>query len=62
VPLDLLGVVDVMSGAGLAMQAPGGLFEFVILPIWLIAKGFRSPVARSAEALPVQPVSAPQPV
>jgi hypothetical protein len=29
------------------MLAPGGLYEFVILPIWLIAKGFRAPVASS---------------
>ena len=39
--LDLLGVLDMVTGAGLVMVAPGGLFEFVVLPIWLIAKGFR---------------------
>lgn len=43
VPLDLLGVVDVESGAGLLMLAPGGLYEFLVLPIWLFAKGFRMP-------------------
>jgi hypothetical protein len=48
VPLDLLGTIDVMNGAGLVMQAPGGLYEFMILPIWLIARGFRTPVARTA--------------
>lgn len=48
VPLDLLGIVDESSGAGLAILAPGGLYEFVILPIYLIAKGFRSPVVRAA--------------
>ena len=52
VPLDLLGVVDVESGAGLAMLAPGGLYEFVVLPTWLIAKGFRAPVVRTAGVLP----------
>lgn len=62
VPLDLLGAVDSTSGVGLAMLAPGGLFEFVILPIWLIAKGFRLPVARAAGVLPVQPVPDPLPV
>lgn len=43
VPLDLLDVVDGNSGAGLALLAPGGVYEFVILPLWLIARGFRAP-------------------
>lgn len=42
IPLDLVGVLDMNSGAGLLLLAPGGLFEFVFLPIWLLAKGFRS--------------------
>ena len=45
VPLDLLGVLDMNAGAGMALFAPGGLFEFVFLPIWLIAKGFNSTAA-----------------
>jgi hypothetical protein len=48
VPLDLLGAVDVKSGAGLAMLALGGLYEFVILPVWLIARGFRPPAVTPA--------------
>ena len=48
VPLDLLGTVDADGGAGLVMLAPGGVYEFLILPVWLIAKGFRTPVARTA--------------
>jgi len=45
--LDLFGVTDVTKGAGLVAVAPGGLFE-LILPIWLLAKGFSS----SSQALP----------
>jgi hypothetical protein len=44
VPLDLVGAVEEGSGTGLALLLPGALYEFVILPIWLIAKGFRRPV------------------
>jgi hypothetical protein len=45
VPLDLLGAVDVESGSGLLMLAPGGLYELLVLPVWLFAKGFRVPEA-----------------
>lgn len=44
VPLDLLGVVNMNEGLGQLLLAPGGLFEFVFMPIWLLAKGF-SPTA-----------------
>ncbi len=43
VPLDLLGVLDMSAGAGLLLVVPGGLFELVFLPIWLITKGFNTP-------------------
>ena len=43
--LDLLGVLDMAAGAGMVLLVPGGLFEFVFLPIWLIAKGFSSTAA-----------------
>jgi hypothetical protein len=43
VPLDLLGVLDMNEGLGQVLLAPGGLFEVVLLPIWLIARGFNSP-------------------
>jgi hypothetical protein len=36
-------LLNMNEGAGLALLVPGGLFEVVFLPIWLIAKGFRSP-------------------
>jgi hypothetical protein len=42
VPLDLLGLLDMSTGAGLLLVVPGGLFEVVFLPIWLIAKGFNA--------------------
>jgi hypothetical protein len=48
VPLGLVGAVEEGSGVGLALLAPGGLYEFVVLPIWLIAKGFRRPVVTAA--------------
>ena len=48
VPLDLVGVVEESGGVGLALLAPGGLYEFVVLPIWLIAKGFRRPIASTS--------------
>ncbi|MFB4274590.1 DUF4386 domain-containing protein [Nonomuraea sp. MTCD27] len=43
VPLDLLGVLDMDAGAGMLLLAPGGLFEVLVLPIWLFAKGFTLP-------------------
>lgn len=51
VPLDLLGVLDMNAGPGMALLAPGGLFEFVVLPVWLIAKGFQ-PLPSPTEAKP----------
>lgn len=48
VPLALVGAVEGDSGVGLALLAPGGVYEFIILPIWLIAKGFRRPVVLAA--------------
>ncbi|MGH3382990.1 MAG: DUF4386 domain-containing protein [Nocardioidaceae bacterium] len=43
VPLDLLGVLEMNEGTGQVLLIPGGLFEFVLMPIWLIAKGFGPP-------------------
>ncbi|WP_433282686.1 DUF4386 domain-containing protein [Pseudonocardia xinjiangensis] len=40
--LDIFNLVDVTQGVGLVALVPGGLFE-LILPIWLIAKGFTFP-------------------
>jgi hypothetical protein len=48
VPLDLLGVLNMNDGPGIALLLPGALFEVVILPIWLITKGFRAPSAAPA--------------
>jgi hypothetical protein len=40
VPLDFAGLIDMNKGMGQALFIPGGLFELIVLPIWLIAKGF----------------------
>ena len=45
VPLDLLGVLDLGAGPGLAVVVPGGLFEVIFLPAWLVFRGFRSSTA-----------------
>jgi hypothetical protein len=37
--LDMFDVADVTQGAGMLAVVPGGLFE-LILPIWLLTKGF----------------------
>ena len=53
--LDMLGMVDTLHGAGMALLVPGGLFE-IVLPVWLIVKGF-GPFAStsSAEVGPEEP-------
>jgi hypothetical protein len=48
VPLDLLGVLNMNEGPGQVLLVPGGLFEFVLIPIWLIAKGFGPPSTKVA--------------
>jgi hypothetical protein len=47
--LDMFGVTDVTAGSGLLAIAPGGLFE-LILPIWLLAKGFSHQVGTEAKS------------
>ena len=43
VALDLPGIVDMHSGTAQALIIPGALFEVIVLPIWLFAKGFSRP-------------------
>jgi len=52
VPLTLLGVLDMNVGLGMLILAPGFLFEFVVFPIWLIAKGFTSSTSDQASRSP----------
>lgn len=40
--LDVYGIADMTQGPGLVALVPGGIFELV-LPIWLITRGFRAP-------------------
>lgn len=42
VPLDLLGILDMGKGSGQLLLVPGGLYEFFIMPIFLIFKGFKT--------------------
>ncbi|YCK40208.1 Rid family detoxifying hydrolase [Actinomadura sp. ATCC 39365] len=55
VPLDLLGVLDMDKGLGVIMLAPGGLFEVLVLPLWLFAKGFTLPQPSPPAGLPAEP-------
>ncbi len=47
--LDMFGLTDVTQGAGMLAVVPGGLFE-LILPIWLLTKGFSHPVVTEVES------------
>ena len=38
-PLDLLDIIDTTSSGGM-LYVPGAIFELLLLPIWLIIKGF----------------------
>lgn len=40
--LAMFNLIHVTHGTGMLTLVPGGLFE-LILPIWLVAKGFASP-------------------
>ena len=43
--LDFAGAVSIDTGTGLLLFVPGGLFEFILLPLWLIFKGFNKPIS-----------------
>lgn len=38
---DILGLIDTTNGMGALMYIPGGLWELIVFPIWLFAKGFK---------------------
>ena len=40
--LDVLGIVDTVDGTGSMLYIPGGLWELLVFPMWLIVKGFNS--------------------
>ena len=52
VPLDLSGVIDTNQGVGLAFLAPGGLFEVLVFPLWLLVRGFNRPTAAAQRTTP----------
>lgn len=43
--LSILGLVDTVGGMGMILYIPGGVFELLAFPIWLVAKGFRTVAA-----------------
>jgi hypothetical protein len=45
----MFGATDVTAGSGLLAIAPGGVFE-LILPIWLLAKGFSNTAGKDVES------------
>jgi hypothetical protein len=49
VPLDFAGVIDMNAGVGQSLFVLGGLFEVIVLPIWLFAKGFTARVSEPRE-------------
>jgi len=53
VPLVLLGVVNMNEGLGMLVLAPGFLYEFLVLPLWLIVKGFTTPSSVTESKSPV---------
>ena len=53
VPLDLLGVLNMNDGLGMLVLAPGFLYEFLVLPLWLIVKGFTTPSSVTESKSPV---------
>lgn len=43
VVLTLFGLIDTKAGSGQLFYVPGGLFEALIFPLWLIFKGYSLP-------------------
>ena len=41
--LDVFGLIGTPQGVGLMLYLPGSLFEILLLPLWLIIKGFSTP-------------------
>ncbi len=47
--LDLCGLIDTTTISGALFYIPGGLWEFVALPLWLLIKGFNTKAQHSIE-------------
>lgn len=45
-PLDILGIIDTTDAGGI-MYIPAAIFELILLPAWLMTKGFNSTAAVS---------------
>jgi len=46
----MLGIMDMQTAVGMIVFLPGGLFEILLLPIWLFVKGFNSSASDSEPA------------
>jgi hypothetical protein len=47
--LDIAGVINSLQGTGMLLYLPGGLFELLGFPLWLILKGFNAPQMKPAK-------------
>jgi len=55
--LDIIGIIDTVSGAGMLLYIPGGLWEVLLFPVWLFVKGFNTSTIASVQCANHQEVN-----